>query len=716
MLVQARLSQVDTGFTVMSLTANRDLPELLEELLEEYRGKLEGLLIHFSGYLAVKPDRGPALLLDGARMRAFPVSRLRASVSQAALHALAIMDVVAVADGDANTDLIAETLGISLNETTPHIAVLASVALPENLDLNRRGCTRLTDLWLLSLDYQAEHAHDSLVYSGSIVHGLQSERIAFASLPSFNYQPSDQDFLIMPGPQVGGFSGGSPAINASTQRSFGVRPPGSETDPASLVAPLAVRNHQDTNPDDDTLVDSGPATQVTDADIVHTEELPTIPPPIGRPTFNLSRPIPTPPKLDVAINVGQPLRSEPEWVANAAYLPSAPPPTVHARIPIPSPLSHQDQQATLPGISGPPSFAGDGFNEFVDDLEVVALLEHTLTNEPRHLPSLRALSDAAQRQNDFDSAALASAVLICLDSGRPEDEVRSAWLATDGLPLAQRTLNDDDYEELLLSKGADVSILRVLGQLTNAAVEAGLLAKSGYEELPKDATVLDPESSTVTVARSLAWAANFVSVATPELAMVPELPTQLELTVDGIDRLLISKQMGSGLSLAQLAFLGARHLSMLRPEFKWRAALDSAERLGSLIGHCVLYAREGSDFVKSVEDSERKAAKRFLSLLEAEEALLGRATDVFGSLELDRTAWTSLAYQLLIATDRVLLRNGLLACASPAVAWQLTLECPLRSPLSVDEQLDEIARFTTSRGHLTLRKSLGLAVGERRVV
>lgn len=230
-LVQERLACVETAFEVVALKANRDLPEQLDEVLARHRGKLEDLPIHFSGYLAVKPDRGPALLLDGARLRAFPISRLRVAMSQSALHALAIMDIVAVADGPANPEQIVKNLGIALHETTPHVAVLSSVALPEHIDPNQRGCTRLTDLWLLSLEYQAQHAHDSLVYFGPIVHGLQSERLAFARLPSFSYEPSDQDFLIMPGPQVGGFSGESLNLNSSTQRSIGVRPPGSETDP-----------------------------------------------------------------------------------------------------------------------------------------------------------------------------------------------------------------------------------------------------------------------------------------------------------------------------------------------------------------------------------------------------------------------------------------------------------------------------------------------------
>jgi hypothetical protein len=339
---------------------------------------------------------------------------------------------------------------------------------------------------------------------------------------------------------------------------------------------------------------------------------------------------------------------------------------------------------------------------------VVVSIESTLANDPRHLPSLRALSDAAQTQRDLDTAALASAVLICLKSGRPEDEVRLAKLVTDGLPLARRTLSDLDFEATLIANPDNVFLFRTLGRLTKVAVAAGLATNSRYEELPKDATVLDPESSTVTLGRSLAWAAKFVGVSTPELVVLSDLPTHMELTVNGANRLLISKQLGSGLSLAQLAFLGARHLSMLRPEFKWRSALDTPERLAAVIGHCARLLREGPDFFRSVGDAERKGAKRFVSQLEADPSLYEQVTQAFGALEVEQHLWDSIARSILVATDRVLLRDGLLACANPEAAWQLTQQYPLASLLSVDEQLDEIARFATSRDHLALRRSLGL--------
>lgn len=640
-----------TGFEVLVLEATRDLPEQLDEILEARRANVDELLIHISGYLAVKPDRGLALLLDGTRLRAFPISRLRAAAAQAAERVLVMLDVIAVADVAGDLDEIARNLGFALNATTPNIAVLSSVAEPDAIDAQRRGCLRLTDLCALSLESGARHSHGKPVYLSHVVRDIEGETMAFASLPSFDYQPCEHDFLALP-PAVGD-----------------VAEPGTPFD--------APRRGQDL-------------------------------------------PLPAPPPARASQPAVAPLPG-PAWSDQASYYPSAPPPTVQAKV---APLPRSMPPA-IPRLDGQtlPERVDDGADAGNDAAptqrmlepggdynETVSLLENRLMRDPRHLPSLRALSDAAQRQRDVDTAALASAVLVCLEAARPEDEVRLAIIVTDALPMARRTLNDRDFDEALLANKEDRLLLETLARLTQASIAGGIAFKPGYEELPKDAAVLDPESSTVTLGRSLAWVGKFLSIATPELVVLSELPAHMLLTLNGKERLLISRQLGSGLSLAQLAFLGARHLTMLRPEFKWRAALDSPERLAVVIGHCVRFCNEGRDFVKNLDDSERKGAKRFWTQVEADPLLVEQVGHLFGGVEFDPARWDDLARQILITADRVLIRGGLLACANPAAAWQLTQQYPLSSLLSVEEQLDEVARFATSRHHLMLRRSLGLTV------
>ena len=272
-LVESVLSSGHYGLNVAQLPANRDLPEHLERLLGEYAGRLEGLLIHYTGYLAVKPDRGPALLLDGNRLRAFPISRLRAAIAGAAEHSLVLMDAIAIAEQAIDLNAVVSNLGMSLNESAAHIAALSSVALPEQIDANRRGCSRLSDLWLLALDAQVRRANGAPVYCESVVRGVQGEPLSFANLPSFDYRPSEPDFVLVPGLKAGTPPDQDSIKDRITLQSAIVRPMQPGADAAQASEKGAAHIHNDTLPDD-MLADSRPATQVTDDDLLKDEHEP----------------------------------------------------------------------------------------------------------------------------------------------------------------------------------------------------------------------------------------------------------------------------------------------------------------------------------------------------------------------------------------------------------------------------------------------------------
>jgi hypothetical protein len=343
------------------------------------------------------------------------------------------------------------------------------------------------------------------------------------------------------------------------------------------------------------------------------------------------------------------------------------------------------------------------------DLEETLLyIQETLGQNPQHVRSLQVLSDVAERANAHDTASLASSIVVCLHEARPQDEVRTARLASDGLPLVSRILTDADLEDNLLGAVTNVAQLRALSGVTKAAAAAGLTKESNKWTVPKEATILDPTASTTTLARSLAWAAHFVNVSTPLLVVMPELSGPMELSIGEEQRLLISRQLGSGFSLAQLAFLGAKQLSYLRPELLWRAAFDSVERATNVLGFCVRYAQKGEELHKWVDDELRKPAKRFVAYLDNDELLAQLVVSAVADFNPEPSAWQLQAEQWLIAVDRAALRIGLLACANPPAAWPLISQQPQSSAMLLDEQLDEIARFAISQGHQALRKSLGL--------
>ncbi len=1028
-LVESRLSNGDVGFNVMALPANRDLPETLDKLLDEYAGRLEILLVHFAGYLAVKPDRGPAMLLDGSRLRAFPISRLRAAIANATTHAFVIMDAIAIAEGAVEVNEVAFGLCAGLHESTPHVAVMSSVALPESHSPDRRGCFRLSDLWLLSLDAQLLRANGAAVLSESVVRGVQGEPLSFASLPSFDYRPSERDFVLFPGTLLGGQADLEATYNRTTLQSAIVSPVQAPLVQSPLVQPepaqappvqaqpfaaeptsmptIEVRpgflRHADTLPDD-MMVDSQPGAQVNDDELLTDDELPSIPPAAAR----------QPPKP-------QPELPERPAPASSRSQPRASRPAPDsARKPIVSPVSPQDPEDTLPGATRPsypnserasrpsqPSFEdpvdraidwadrlayrgdsasaiteyerliadlkpandprlstlyaslavqyrklGDTSNALtafeetlaldpkddvaqkgtyeihrerqdwdslsqtvrrrlhstsdnhekadlldklaeiwlnqandprraisvieerlavtpndiptlerlieaydrdgdpwariaqreklasvleafpvqkslvlvesasitlhqlnnltsaqnfvdraivadpsgveafelgleilnrqklwseilqrcvrvlsepnspemryqaasrlldlieacgpsldvsvnvIDRLEVAvgddeelkyramklfaaqdtyakttSTLQSSLAIEPRNLQSLRDLSDAAMRQNDSDLAALASGVLVGLGAGTPDDESRSGALGSDGLARADRALSENDLTEKLLVHDVDISIFRTLSRLQDPR------PKTPDSELTSAVTtklgsLFDSAAKELTPARILAWTAAFVGVSAPEIASLPEHSSPLELVLGARPRLLHGVELTSKLTSRQLVFIAARTLALLRPEFLWRTALSSQDRVEDVIGLCVRFARDGIDSLKSGDESQLESAQCFIAQIESQSTLADSIKELFSTTARDSSARLELARSCIRAADRARLRVGLVACANPNIAMEMSKTYPLVSPLSVDDQIDEIARFATSRAHWTLRKSLGLS-------
>lgn len=846
-LVHARLVHPDLDFQVVQLAANRDLPENLEALLEKYETQFDELLIFFSGYVAVKAERGPALLLDGSRLRAFPMSRLRSAIAQSALRALLVMDVVAVTDAPVLPAAVAAEISKALNELTPHVSVLTSAALISDSTFARRGCSRLSDLWLLALNYEAGRAIDSHLFASQVVHSLQGERLAFADLPSFDYQPGEHDFVLLPGPKVGGLSNAAIAQNASTERSSEVSPPGFDTDPLPGDDTSSVERT-------DTLIDelkggqrAAQATIDSEVDDAAPTPAPSAPDDLvtAAVRFPSLPPLPKPP----------PQRPQPaaqsDWLDRASFLPSSPPPPVqpktggslsgnpfapslsqapngppviarspegesanprqrvedlirqamqldgdtdyksqvlteaaaitlrelhdpetaldlaHEALRI-SPLNSAAFEVELsahlaseqlepilekgfailsqsldPALRGAASrylvlaIERQGHARNVDESQLELLIDsvrdepelneglervlspawyseedllqmqETLQRDPRDVHALQVLSDVAERENALDTAALASSVIVCLNSQRAEDTDRAAQIASEGLPPVTRILSNEDLEENLLGV-ADVAPLRALSRLVPAGVAAGLCGAAPKGGLPKEATVLDPAVSTTTLARSLAWSAHFVNVTTPLIALVTDLPRPMELVLSDEPQLLVSRQLGSGLSLAQLAFLGARQLAYLRSEFLWRLAFETPEQVSQMLGMCARFAQEGTDFPRSLDESQRRAAKRLAAYLEDDESLSQLVNLCFGNMDPDPSACQILGEDWVFAIDRAALRIGLLACAYPPVAFNLVGQFAHPCDMTLEEQLDEVASFAISRGHQVLRKSLGL--------
>jgi tetratricopeptide (TPR) repeat protein len=192
-LIAERLLSTDPEFSIERLEADRDLPERLETLLEQYPGELEALVVYFSGYVALSQERGPALLLSGARIKAFPMSRLKALLERTAVGTVCIFDAAAMIEGTRWPNEIAAEVAASVAAADTRVSALVAVRL-----LASRaplGVSRFTDLFALVLEWLGRHGRGP-VDAHDVYEAMRRETASFAQISASAYVGARESVLL----------------------------------------------------------------------------------------------------------------------------------------------------------------------------------------------------------------------------------------------------------------------------------------------------------------------------------------------------------------------------------------------------------------------------------------------------------------------------------------------------------------------------------------
>ncbi len=1018
-LFAERFGSMDAEFEVMTLDATRDLPESLEELLRSRAGRIESLLVHFTGYIAVKADRGPALLLDGSRLRAFPLSRLRAAIEDGAQQSLVIFDGLAVVDADQSPEVVAKSVGESI--ASPSGSIAALVGIEDEPAPARRGPQRLTDLFVVAVDHLATKARGGLVSDNAVYQAMQSDAMSFGDIPGVIHHAGYFDFVLLQGPNVEGVTGHHRVSHERTTQPVAVFPGQPAAGPSVSSPATATAGLPGAHP----VNRPGPVEELPrypDEDDEQADSSTPVTPPIAEESARAhaeSSGAETPVahgstgerRFPTLAETPRARAGQRDWISEAAYFPSAPPPPVTAV----KPALSRPPQATLPGIAEagaepPPSspgaeepeetvasrpsspslpdqgesvialyedllarldatfdprraevqtklgdalrdaqrhaealfayeraldvdplqseaFAGacelygqardyaglvstirrrlestDDQNERLGLLDqvieiwmtegasprlAIEALEERLSETPEDVGSLQQLIEAQDRLGDvlgrldsrerlakspetepelraaawveaatlaYDNlddltrtfslleASVGTGVLLshalsraeallgskerwlevielselaletaqyeaeaiqvatrlvtlitersCQDAIKPaslasivqlaqrdaylaeisigliesvtqgpetlellqrvrvalphqvpllhrlvqlsakehpdvatnvasvlttlgeasEAEVELAnTLSSDTLPTPARALEHADYDSFLFPPELDREMTMGLARLEKALMAALAFDKKNPNAVPKDAPVIDPETSTITLARSFLWTSRLLSVKTPELVLLPDPPELFRFLAQPEPRLLVSRSLGSGFSLPELVYLVARHSALQLPGFLSREHCPDPRALGSLLYALGVVSDGRKHGVKSLADSEQKLGKRLLSQLEADPSLDLDVDRVVGAETPNIEDCEQRAADWLRAVDQVRLRAALLACGTPAIALTLNQKYPLESLWGEEDQLDLLAAFAGSPEHCELRSRLEIA-------
>jgi hypothetical protein len=330
------------------------------------------------------------------------------------------------------------------------------------------------------------------------------------------------------------------------------------------------------------------------------------------------------------------------------------------------------------------------------------------SHDPDDPEGYRFLLRHFERKGETDAVYRAALCLEALGEADINESMLVSAHRPEGLQTVRGTLSYADWNERLCSGISQPETLALLRHVADVLPSVGFQHVRRLRrdrELPEDARQ-DLEKSTTTLAKTLHWASRLLCVTPPELYVLPELVGSIGLS-PGPQRpeLVCSRALGSGFSLAELAFLWARELSFARPEQAALCYFSDADELSQLL--LASLALGGATRMRAIGGD----AKRIASALKRE--VRGAALDSLQAAagRIDPSDVGRSAIEFMREAELVAGRVGLVACGSLDVALTLDRRFPRGTVTSAFERRTDLLRFTVSSDFGQIRAALGVAVG-----
>jgi len=320
---------------------------------------------------------------------------------------------------------------------------------------------------------------------------------------------------------------------------------------------------------------------------------------------------------------------------------------------------------------------------------------------------LRLALHAFEKSGDHDAAWNAANALDWLG----EADINEALLANqhrpDGLLLARANLTESDWAQGKLTGEADPTLVELLWALREGIVEIGLAAAKKQRAWP----VLEPSAeqdltkSTTTLAKTLLWASRLLAVPTPKLYVLPEVPGDLAGVPEKFPISVASRSVGSGLGLAELAFLWGRHLVQFRREHELGLFLPDSADQDALLAAALAVGGSTEHELRTLDGTAKRFAAGLKKHLRG--ANVEYVKDIVRRQPKIELRTRMRAYRR--RAERAASRAGLLACGDIAIAVRLSERFPHGHELTANERRSDLVSFSLASDYGELRARLGVA-------
>jgi hypothetical protein len=300
---------------------------------------------------------------------------------------------------------------------------------------------------------------------------------------------------------------------------------------------------------------------------------------------------------------------------------------------------------------------------------------------------------------DQDRAFQTAAILDGLDAATDEEKDLYRRLASEQPPRPARPMEAPDWMLGLEPGARDPALTTLLELVSDAALQAHRLDRDEIAALRSRTELEHVATSTTTLARSLAWAADFLGVPRPalyvEAGATPPRPLPIHEPA-----WVVGRDVGRGVPVLELVFHWA--CALARTSGTARVTrLYPGDRVVDVLAAC---------FVAIKRPTEHKGEGVMNLALHLRQELDREALHSLASLldGQDYDGWVERTRAFATEVTRCSNRTGLLACGNPRLAARALTARGLE-PGALEEQIVDLFCFAMSDSYAALRKRLGLA-------
>ncbi len=341
--------------------------------------------------------------------------------------------------------------------------------------------------------------------------------------------------------------------------------------------------------------------------------------------------------------------------------------------------------------------------------EAIAQQLVLLKVEPTNTDVYHALYRLRLAAEDLDGAWCAASALKLLQRVTPEEQQFLDARPVPDMPPVQRRLAPDAWTKLITHPDLAPQVSGVLRAISSAALRHQIEVLKADGKLPvlDPRAKQDPNTSTITFAKTFGWVGQVLGVRTPDLYVRKDLSFAVMAAPAEPVASVAGNRVLSGLTHSELRFVCGDHLADFTEDTFVRLFYKSREELQLLFLAGVNLVQPSLGLPPESAASIKTTAlalTKFLqpSDLEALRTAVRKFDEAGGKVNLKR--W-------IRGASMTAARAGLLVCGDLAAAVQVVRSArPRPGEPTAEEKMLELIMFSVGEEYGQLRKTLGIAV------